>query len=1160
MADLKKTQTPLSGNEGLKQALNISKDKESPGRSKTVLWKPWGKSTETLATASSNSHLNAISSPVKNPPTGLTIGTANGSIELGSSGVYSATSTSAMSPTGLPPEEVVNARFEVFLAELALPHQKAEQMRGMPSAKKWGLLIQREEKSNPIDTPGRLLYEPGAYVTLLQSGLSSSELAKELQSLDVAMRTQPISWVKQFLDGGGLPVLLRIITSLCSKKPNSNVTNDERNAQIYCIRAMKAQMSSAAGLSASLNHPDAVKALSLALNCATLRTRSMGIEVLAALCLIPPNGHSQVVHAMDYFQTLTSEPKRFSLLVHDLVNLELENGPEATNYRDYQAATITFFNALCGSPDEIEVRMALRAELVDLGLVDQIPALIKLDNDVINTQISIFQESAANDSELLSESISNSPIQFDSVDSIFSALKNQAIQSDAEKLLLRVLQNLILLPNDCFRRKKYWEFAAVVLKQFCLQRHGLAPDAGRLKMDVDAAIERLTERETNQQFSGLGSIADLTSPDAPDITRLDFESRPTSIENLGNELAASKSSAPPVSIKPVKIATSVNSAPLLSAPSNASEGVNGGDLSSPLSGSAGPPPPPPPPGFSGPPPPPPPPGSAGPPPPPPPPGFAGPPPPPPPPGSTGPPPPPPPPGFAGPPPPPGAKKGMALGSSLPVKPKLTPHVKMRQIQWTKISTDKVQSSLWKDFGMSASAEESIRREKLDLKELESIFQSASNNFAAGAGSIEDVAYGAGVSSPGARGPGDHDSPSKLKSVTVLDMKRANNVDIMLGRVKLSYSEIREALLQMQEDKISETLIKQLQVNKPTPEDIELIKEYTGGKDAKLSALGKAEQFLWEISKVPRLDQRLNVLNYKLKFQDRIIENKPQIEAVMEAATQLKDNKKIARLFQVILAIGNYMNADSSAKGGAFGFTLDSLTKLADVKSNDRKTSLLNYIVSTIDQKFSDLIDIGLSGSVLDRASKVSLVTISQEINELVRGMEGLERELQHPDTDTKGDMLKPYIEKFVKSQKQELEKVVTMHKKMEESFKKVVEYFGEDASATPALFAIFATFLVHLDRARKENIKFEVMSKSGEKSTRLAEKEQEKRKLKENVSKVINSDNKQIMDDLIFALKTGDHFKPPTKVNSDIPTRKPPPPPVTAPKPFSLIPNPMKKP
>ena len=65
----------------------------------------------------------------------------------------------------------------------------------MPSAKKWGLLIQREEKSNPIDTPGRLLYEPGAYVTLLQSGLSSSELAKELQSLDVAMRTQPIRYV-----------------------------------------------------------------------------------------------------------------------------------------------------------------------------------------------------------------------------------------------------------------------------------------------------------------------------------------------------------------------------------------------------------------------------------------------------------------------------------------------------------------------------------------------------------------------------------------------------------------------------------------------------------------------------------------------------------------------------------------------------------------------------------------------------------------------------------------------------------------------------------------------------------------------------------------------------------------------------------------------------
>ncbi|KAH6579599.1 hypothetical protein BASA50_000650 [Batrachochytrium salamandrivorans] len=1134
MADPKKSRTSLPGSESLKPAPSLTtlaapvKDQNTPLRTKTTLWRPWGRSIDGISASGSNTHLNTISSPVKGIATNMAANSINGSGDVGGTTTFSQLSNSLHSSVEIPAEEEVNARFEVFLAELALPHQKAEQMRSMPCAKKWGLLIQREEKTHPVDTPGRLLYEPGAYVTLLQSGLSSGELAKELQSLDVAMRTQPISWVKQFLDGGGLPVLLRIITSLCSKKSGASVTKDERNAQIYCIRAMKAQMSSSSGLSASLNHPDAVKVLSLALNCETLRTRSMGIEVLAALCLIPPNGHSQVVHAMDHFQALTGEPKRFSTLVQNLINPDLENGSDATNYRDYQAATITFFNALCGSPDEVEVRMALRAELVDLGLVDQIPALLMLDNEVLNTQLAIFQESASNDSELLSESISSNPIQFENLDSVFEALKKQAVQGDSDRLLLRVLQNLVLLPNDNFRRKKYWEFSAIVLKQLCLQRHDLAPDAGRLRMDVDSAIERLTVRESNGLSVSRGSIADLTIPDGADITRLYLVNLQLDFGGITGGIDFGSQDMPTLSIAPQKIISHATASPppLPTKPDKSSMMATIETPPSQPSLSLPPPPPPPPP----------------------------------PPSSTitttatattlppPPPPPPPPPGgsHAGKPPipPPGGIKGAPPGSlgaprtgSLPAKPKLTPHAKMRQIQWTKISPEKIQSSLWKDVGMSASAEESIRREKLDMMELESLFQISPNtNIGGGANGVKGTHENVSVATP--TSPVSHnspegDSPLKLKAVTVLDLKRSNNVVIMLGRVKLSYSEIREALLKMQDDKLQETLIKQLQVNKPTVEDIELIKEYTGGNDQKLRELGKAEQFLWEVNKVPRLDQRLTVLNYKLKFYDRIAENRPQIDSVMEAIAQLKDNKKIAKLFQVILSIGNYMNADSSAKGGAFGFTLDSLTKLIDVKSSDRKTSILNYIVASIDQKFPDLADLGLSGQVLEQASKVSLVSISQEINELVRGMDGLDRELQNSDPIAKGDMLKVYTEQFVSKEKAELLKFSERHKKMEESFKIVVEYYGEDSSTTPAFFSIFSTFLLHLDRARKENIKLETRPKPSDRSTKLAEKEQEKRKLKENVSKVINSDNKQIMDDLISALKTGDHFKAPARVSTD---------------------------
>lgn len=48
--------------------------------------------------------------------------------------------------------------------------------------------------------------------------------------------------------------------------------------------------------------------------------------------------------------------------------------------------------------------------------------------------------------------------------------------------------------------------------------------------------------------------------------------------------------------------------------------------------------------------------------------------------------------------------------------------------------------------------------------------------------------------------------------------------------------------------------------------------------------------------------------------------------MLSASIGLKENKKIFKLFEVILAIGNYMNGDSF-RGQAFGFSIDLLAKV-----------------------------------------------------------------------------------------------------------------------------------------------------------------------------------------------------------------------------------------
>lgn len=49
------------------------------------------------------------------------------------------------------------------------------------------------------------------------------------------------------------------------------------------------------------------------------------------------------------------------------------------------------------------------------------------------------------------------------------------------------------------------------------------------------------------------------------------------------------------------------------------------------------------------------------------------------------------------------------------------------------------------------------------------------------------------------------------------------------------------------------------------------------------------------------------------------------------------------MIKCTLAIGNYVNGDS-ARGGAFGFKIDAITKAGDIKSADGKETLLMSIV------------------------------------------------------------------------------------------------------------------------------------------------------------------------------------------------------------------------
>lgn len=99
---------------------------------------------------------------------------------------------------------------------------------------------------------------------------------------------------------------------------------------------------------------------------------------------------------------------------------------------------------------------------------------------------------------------------------------------------------------------------------------------------------------------------------------------------------------------------------------------------------------------------------------------------------------------------------------------------------------------------------------------------------------------------------------------------------------------------------------------------------------------------------------------------------PKITAVLEASKEVARSKKLKKLLEVILALGNYMNRGQ--RGNAVGFRISSLNRLTDTKSTSKNTTLLHYLVDVLESKFKDVLKLVEDLPHVKVASKVRYIS------------------------------------------------------------------------------------------------------------------------------------------------------------------------------------------
>jgi hypothetical protein len=344
--------------------------------------------------------------------------------------------------------------------------------------------------------------------------------------------------------------------------------------------------------------------------------------------------------------------------------------------------------------------------------------------------------------------------------------------------------------------------------------------------------------------------------------------------------------------------------------------------------------------------------------------------------------------------------------------------KMKQFHWDVVQD--VAGTVWDSSGNGAKADEDdIMKMFPDLKDA---MNAAQPKVAAKDASKKD------------------DKPAKPKQVALIDGKRSQNMCIMLAQFgRIGFAEVIESINKLDAEGIGLEGIKAIGEFLPEEDEKAAINDYISkGNDVNL--LGKAEKYIFSMSDITLLKQRLDLMELQCTFDPDAAAHEQDLELMSRACDEIKNSTNFPKLLKLVLKVGNVLNA-GSAKGGATGFRIGGLLKLAQTKTNQGST-LLEYIILGLEKGDRDMLGLATEFPSAADALRKSLQSMTADSKKLEKGQGQISTILKNPKASADPSFAK--VVPFLSTISERVQELQEKMNRVEKDFGEVVAYFGEN--------------------------------------------------------------------------------------------------------------------